>query len=110
MQKQTGVAEVNGTRLCYETSGQGHPLVLIHGMASDCRTWEDQFEPFAEHYRVLCYEWRGMGRSAVPTGEPYRHADDLQALLESFGITRAHILGLSAGATRALDLRSPSRI
>ena len=103
MQKETGFAEVNGTRLYYEVAGEGHPLVLIHGLVSDCRTWEDQFEPFAERFRVVCYEWRGMGRSAVPTKESYRHADDLRALLEYWGMTRTHVLGFSAGASIALD-------
>jgi pimeloyl-ACP methyl ester carboxylesterase len=48
MEKQTGFAEVKGTRLYYEVAGSGPPLVLIHGMSLDTRMWDDQFEPLVQ--------------------------------------------------------------
>lgn len=45
-----GFAEINGTRLHYETAGSGDPLVLIHGATLDIRMWDDQFVSFARHY------------------------------------------------------------
>jgi pimeloyl-ACP methyl ester carboxylesterase len=103
MQAQTGFAEVNGTRLYYEVAGSGHPLVLIHGMSLDTRMWDDQFEPLAQHYRVVRYDARGFGKSALPTGESYAHTDDLKALLEYLDIAHAFILGLSMGGGIAID-------
>jgi len=103
MQKQTGVAEVNGTRLYYEVAGSGHPLVLIHGMSLDTRMWDAQFEPFAHHYQVVRYDARGFGKSALPTGGSYAHTDDLKALLEYLEIAHAFILGLSMGGGIAID-------
>jgi 3-oxoadipate enol-lactonase len=49
MQKQTGFAEVNGTRLYFEIAGSGHPLVLIRGFTLDTRMWDDQFATFTRH-------------------------------------------------------------
>jgi pimeloyl-ACP methyl ester carboxylesterase len=46
---------------------------------------------------------RGHGKSALPTHEPYLHAEDLNALLGSLGVDRAHVLGLSSGAGAVLD-------
>jgi 3-oxoadipate enol-lactonase len=99
----TGFAEVNGTRLYYETAGSGHPLVLIHGMSLDSRMWDDQFEPLAQHYRVIRYDARGFGRSELPTRGSYAHTDDLKALLEYLDIAHAFILGLSMGGGIAID-------
>lgn len=103
MQIQTGFAEVNGTRLYYEVAGDGPALALVHGFGLDTRMWDDQFEAFAGRYRVLRYDARGFGKSALPGDERYMHAADLKALLEQLGIGRAAILGLSMGGGIAID-------
>ncbi len=112
MDRQIGFAEVNGTQLYYEVAGDGHPLVLIHGFSLDTRMWDDQFELFARDYKVVRYDIRGYGKSAVPGKDGYYHADDLRALLDHLGINHAHILGLSLGGAIALEfaLAYPDRI
>ena len=57
MQKDT-FAEVNGARLYYEIAGEGPPLVLVHAGLADGRMWDEQFQEFAKHYRVLRYDRR----------------------------------------------------
>jgi pimeloyl-ACP methyl ester carboxylesterase len=97
-------AEVNGTRLYYEIAGSGDPIVLIHGNGGDRRHWDDQFEVFAKNYKVIRYDVRGFGKSALPVlGERYSHHDDLRALLKHLGISKANICGLSMGCGIALD-------
>ena len=103
MKKQKGLAEVNGTRLYYETAGSGHPLILVHGFTVDSRMWDDQFDTFAQHYQVIRYDVRGFGRSGLPTGESYSYADDLKALIERLGISHAYVLGLSMRGMIAVD-------
>jgi len=103
MEIKRGFAQVNGTRLYFETAGTGTSIILLHGHACDTRMWDDQFEVFAESYQVIRYDQRGFGQSAVPTGEPFRPIDDLKALLEHLGITRPHILGQSMGGDVAID-------
>jgi 3-oxoadipate enol-lactonase len=103
MDGHQGIAEVNGTSLYYEIVGSGHPLVLIHGFGLDTRMWDDQFEAFAQHYRVVRYDMRGYGKTAPPADEGYSHTDDLKALLEYLRIDRAHILGQSRGGAVAID-------
>lgn len=98
-----GIAEVNGTRLYYEVAGAGQPLVLVHGFGVDSRIWDDQFESFAQRHRVVRYDARGFGRSALPTRASYAHHDDLRALLEHLGIASASILGLSMGGGIAVN-------
>lgn len=103
MDHQSGLADVNGTQLFFEIAGTGDALVFIHGFGSDRRVWDDQFDTFAQHYQVLRYDLRGHGKSALPTQEPYAHADDLKALLNHFGIQRVHLIGQSFGGEIALN-------
>lgn len=103
MPAHQGFAEVNGSRLYYETAGSGAPLVFIHGLGADSSLWNAQLEAFAKHYLVLRYDLRGHGQSALPTGEPYSHVADLNALLEHLNIPSAHLIGQSLGGGIALD-------
>lgn len=103
MQIHQDFLELDGLRIYYETAGSGHPLVLIHGFSLDTRMWDDQFENFAQHYRVIRYDIRGYGKSSTPTSEPYSHAGDLKALLDHLDISQAHILGLSLGGAIAIN-------
>lgn len=96
-----GVAAVNGTKLYYEDTGHGDPVVLIHGLCLNCRMWDSQFDFLADRFRVIRYDARGFGESAVPD-KPFRHADDLRALLDHLDVSTAHIVGLSMGGRIAL--------
>ena len=95
MRPERGFANVAGTRLRYEVAGSGRAVVLIHGGAMDMRMWDDQMEPFAQRYRVVRYDVRGHGRSALPSGESYSRPDELKALLDHLGIRHAAIVGFS---------------
>ncbi|MEM6583676.1 MAG: alpha/beta hydrolase [Pseudomonadota bacterium] len=97
------MANVNGTALYYECAGSGTPLVLIHGNTLDTRMWDDQFDVFAEHYRVLRYDMRGFGRSQLPSATAYSPAADLKALLSDLELEQTHVLGLSRGGLVAVD-------
>lgn len=100
----TGFANVNGTSLYYEVAGTGEPIVLIHGNFGDNRHWDGQFEAMAKSHKVIRYDVRGYGKSSLPAaGESYSHYDDLKALLEHLGISKAHICGLSMGSGIAVD-------
>jgi pimeloyl-ACP methyl ester carboxylesterase len=99
-----GFAEVNDTRLYYEIAGKGHPLILIHGFSSNAKNWDNQFEVFAKNFKVMRYDMRGFGKSALPiVGKEYSHTEDLKALLNQLGMDYAYIIGSSMGGWIALD-------
>jgi len=108
---QTGVAEVNGTKLYYETVGKGPAVVLVHGGLVDSRLWNDQMKVFAKHHRVVRYDLRGFGRSAAAP-QPFSHIEDLHALMDFLKIERATVVGLSLGGIIAADfaLEHPERV
>lgn len=92
----------------------GPVVVLSNSLGSTHRMWDAQIGELEKHFRVLRYDTRGHGASPVPDG-PYSIealTDDLVALLDRFGIDRAHIVGLSLGGMTALSLaaRHPDRV
>src|SRR4051794_14763103 len=101
---RAGFADVNGTRLFYAITGAGPPLTLIHGFSLDARMWDDQLAALAQRYRVLRYDARGFGRSAVPGSERYSHAEDLRALLEYLEIEHTALIGFSMGGGIAISV------
>lgn len=102
MPLQTGMAEVNRTKLYYEMMGEGHPLILIHGGLLDSRMWDGQFKTFAARYKVIRYDIRGYGKSAPLKGK-YSHVKDIFELLKFLQIDHAHVIGLSLGGAIAIN-------
>lgn len=103
-QSSRGLVPTNGTKLYYEVAGAGAPVVLLHGGWLNSSQWDDQFVQLAKNYRVLRYDLRGYGRSAL--GQPdsaYTHYQDLAFLLNHVGMERPHLVGVSAGAQAAID-------
>ncbi len=95
--------------------GSGHAVVLIHGSASDYRTWEHQIEAFAGHFHVVTYSRRYHWPNAkISDGAEYSMAEqveDLLRLLRSLG-EDAHLVGHSYGAYLALmaAIREPGLV
>ena len=100
---QSGIAEVNGTKLYYEVAGDGPAIVLIHGGAVDRRAWDDQFAEFAKTHKVIRYDLRGSGKSATPV-TPFSNTEDLYSLMKYLKVSKAAIVGISRGGGMAFDL------
>ncbi len=98
--------DIGDISLYYEVSGEGEPLLFIHGLGSSTRDWEFQVPEFAKSYRVVTLDLRGHGQSGKPAG-PYSlrlFAEDTARLLQSLGIESAHVVGLSLGGGVAFQL------
>src|ERR1043166_884095 len=95
-----------GAEIYYETAGDGDPLVMIMGLGADSRGWAMQNSAFAERYRVVLIDNRGVGKSSVaePPYTTKQMAQDTLAVLDDAGIERAHVLGVSLGARIAQEL------
>ena len=98
--------QANGLELGYPIDGDGpETLVLVNGLADAKESWEAQIPAFAERYRVVSYDNRGVGESPTPPG-PYssaQMADDLAGLVDALGLERFHLLGVSMGGMIAQE-------
>jgi 3-oxoadipate enol-lactonase len=88
--------------------------VLSGSLGTDLSMWDPQADRLAERFRVLRYDLRGHGDSAVPPG-PYAMSDlgeDLLALMDQIGIERAALCGLSIGGMLSLWIaaNAPERV
>ncbi|MBC6458033.1 alpha/beta fold hydrolase [Actinomadura sp. HBU206391] len=94
--------------------GEGIPLVLLHAFPLSSAMWLEQREALVGRFRVITPDLRGFGGSVLGDDEPSidAMADDVAALLDSKGIERAVIGGLSMGGyvTMALCRRHPEKI
>ena len=102
---------IDGGQLYFEEAGSGQPVVFIHAGIADRRMWDDQWDAFAAHYRVVRYDTRGYGQTTSQAG-PYSNRADLLALLDHLGITQAALIGCSRGGQIAADftLEQPERV
>jgi pimeloyl-ACP methyl ester carboxylesterase len=113
LEHDAGVVDLaDGGRLRYEVAGTGPAVTLLHPGLWDMRTWDPQFEPWAERFRVLRYDLRGYGTSSRPDGSVYSHLRDLEAVLDRVGIARTALVGCSMGGALAIDatLSMPGRV
>ncbi len=99
----------------YEETGEGPPIVFVHGAFVDSRMWDPQWKHFANRYSVIRYDLRGHGRTGASESYPYSmglFADDLQGLIEALELDAPHICGLSLGGMIAQEyaVRHPDRL
>lgn len=112
------VLATDGTRLHYETVGNGPALVLQTGGAGDGSMWRDggYVEPLSSTYRCILFDHRGHGQSDQPIGREAhsvpRYVDDIVELLDHVGVQRAGFWGYSQGGIIGLALAAlhPQRL
>lgn len=112
MTKEAGFIEVcDGERLAWFEAGDGPAVLLIHGGSTDSIMWDGQVDALQADYRVIRYDFRGIGESSRPTSR-YRMSDDALAVLDRLGVDKAAVVGFSVGSSIALDLaaRVPERV
>ena len=95
-----------GVEIAYARSGDGPPLVFVHGAASDGRLWEPQLEALADEFTVIAWDEPGAGQSSdLPDGFGLAdYAGSLAALIEDAARGPVHLAGLSWGGTVVLEL------
>lgn len=108
------VAKVNEVQIYYESLGDGVPLLLIEGIPGTVPDWYPFANYLAQDFKVVLFDNRGSGRSDMPQ-EWYsmsQMASDAAGLLDSIGIARANVFGVSMGGMIAQELaiNFPQRI
>ena len=103
-------------RLHIEVSGQGPPLVLLHGFTGSVRSWDQLRASLAAASTIIAIDLPGHGQSSSPA-DPQRYAlarfsGDLARFLDALGVDRVCLLGYSMGGRAAMRfaLANPQRV
>jgi pimeloyl-ACP methyl ester carboxylesterase len=98
---ETTVTTDDGAELNVVAWGEGPPIVLVHGLALDHRSFHYQYVDLADRFRLVGVDLRGHGRSTLgsdPIG-PHRFAADLATVFEQLDLRGAVLVGHSLGGT-----------
>jgi len=85
--------------LSYTLEGSGQPILLIHGVGADLRSWDVVCQDLSGEFSLLRMDLRGHGQSG-PIRAPYsieKFASDAVAVMDAAGIGKAHLAGFSLG-------------
>jgi 3-oxoadipate enol-lactonase len=106
--------EANGIVTAYRKTGNGAPLVLLHGGEADHAMFDGLVRALDGHFTVIAYDQRDSGatRNAAETYSLADLADDTAALIRGLGHDRAHVMGTSLGGliAQVLAARHPDCI
>lgn len=94
-----------GLDLSYEVTGEGPPLIVLHGLFGSARNWRAIAKQLADSYRVWTLDLRNHGDSPWADNMSYQAmAGDVQSFMERHDIGSACVMGHSMGGKAAMTL------
>jgi pimeloyl-ACP methyl ester carboxylesterase len=101
----------NGTKIYYEDTGSGEPLLLLHNFFNTADCWEPYIETYSNQYRTIAVDMMGHGRSDIYKKDDFdfRHGDYAKmilALLDSLKLDKVNAIGASSGGTTLIYLNT----
>jgi len=102
--------DYNGTKIYYEDTGTGEPLLLLHNFFSTANSWKPYVEAYSKQFRTIAVDMMGHGRSDIyKKDDEFRHGDYatiIIALLDSLKLDKLNAIGGSSGGTTLLHLNT----
>ncbi|MDK2011827.1 MULTISPECIES: alpha/beta fold hydrolase [unclassified Deinococcus] len=107
------IPAADGTPLFVQQRGEGHPLILLHGLGSHSGWLDADLDHLAGTRRVIALDSRGHGRSGRPTSFTLAdHVSDVLTVMDALGVPQAAVMGTSMGSyvAQALATTHPGRV
>lgn len=112
----TDLVDVDGRRVSVWSAGDtGPPVLLVHGIPTNSRLWEDVVPVVAQRARVLAVDMLGYGDSPAPEDQPVDLATQaavLLGLIDTLGLDRVVVVGhdLGGGVAQILAVAASDRV
>ena len=91
-------------KLFYRQSGQGAPLIILHGLFGSSDNWYSLAKVFAEHFTVYVVDQRNHGQSPHSAEFDYKLlTEDLEEFIREYAIEKPVIMGHSMGGKTAMN-------
>ncbi|MBI3798478.1 MAG: alpha/beta fold hydrolase, partial [Deltaproteobacteria bacterium] len=90
--------------LHFESSGHGHPLLILHGLFGSLENWRTLSKVLSQSFQVFALDQRNHGHS--PHSEVFNYrvmTEDLKEFLQHQGLSAIHLLGHSMGGKTAMQ-------
>lgn len=99
----------NGTKIYYEDTGTGEPLLLLHNFFNTADSWKPYVEAYSKQFRTIAIDMMGHGRSDIYNKDDstFRHGEYAKmifALLDSLKLDKVNGIGASSGGSTLLYL------
>lgn len=109
-----GAFDAGRYRCRYHRWGEGPPIVIVHGLVDQARSFAAMMSALAEHFTCIAYELPDGAADGACLGR-YHHAEfvaDVAALLDHFRLNEATLFGSSFGSTIAIEalIAEPKRL
>jgi 3-oxoadipate enol-lactonase len=101
-ERQSGYISIAGSKIYYETTGKGQPLLLLHGGFLNLHMWDQQISNLSKDFQVIACDLRGHG-ATIDDSTDYLMADGIKALLDTLHLKQCAVIGLSLGGATALE-------
>ncbi len=101
--------DYEGTKIYYEDTGTGMPLLILHKFFGTADLWKPYVETYSKHYRTIAIDMIGHGRSDIYNKDNlnFSHGDYAKiilALMDSLNLEKVNAIGASGGGTVLLYL------
>ncbi|MBM7643906.1 2-succinyl-6-hydroxy-2,4-cyclohexadiene-1-carboxylate synthase [Scopulibacillus daqui] len=101
--------ETLGVKHAVRVTGDGEPLLLLHGFTGSMGTWEPFVEKWSKSFKVIAIDIVGHGQTIAPDDvscyKMEHEAASIMALLDQLNIKKTHLLGYSMGGRLALFIK-----
>ena len=106
----SGLIKFKNASIYYEKNGSGDPILLVHGGFLEHTMWDPQIADLSKEHTVITIDLPGHGQSAGDTTILIK--DVILTVLDSLGINKTSIGGLSLGASCVQDfiIAYPERV
>ena len=99
------IVTINGITLFYETSGNGAPLILLHGNGEDHHIFDVLVNKLASDFTVYAIDSRNHGQSEKTDDYAYKTmAEDVYSFIQAMQLGQVNVIGFSDGAIISLIL------
>lgn len=103
---QRRLLDLPSARTAYVDSGQGFPVVMIHGLMGYSFSWRKNIPELEKYFRAMALDLAGCGHSGPLKSGRYgleAWSRQLEEFLDAMGVAKAHLVGTSAGGAVALE-------
>lgn len=104
MCEQTLYYDSGEATYAYQITGQGIPIVLLHGFTGTKKTWASFVSAFKSNFKVITIDLPGHGKTVTRSGRTIEECcTDLARLFDYLQLTQLHLIGYSMGGRTALS-------